>query len=80
MVAMPLRGILGVSRRCNNAMAKNAQTLLSILANAHRLKRLSKGRIPDSGPLDQLLEESLADIQKFLAGPTARTSKRTTAQ
>jgi hypothetical protein len=43
-------------------------------------KRLSKGRIPESGSLDQLLEESLADVQKLLAVSTARTSKRTTAQ
>jgi hypothetical protein len=33
------------------------------------LERLYKGRISESIPLDQLLEERLADVQKFLAAP-----------
>ena len=33
------------------------------------LERLSNARLPQSKPLNQLLEESLAKVQKYLAAP-----------
>ena len=39
------------------------------LENLVSLERLSNTRHPQSQPIDQLLEESLAKVQKYLAAP-----------
>jgi hypothetical protein len=42
------------------------------LENLVSLERLSNARRPESQPIDQLLEESLAKVQKYLTAPVKK--------